>query len=356
MKAKDIQKVAVVGAGLMGSGIALEYAIAGLEVKVVDVTPEIARRSLGTIASKLDFLAGKGLIDEVRCKQALEGISAADGLDDAVVSADLVVECVLEKLGLKQEIFGHLEAVCKADAILATNTSGISITRISSRLQTAHRVVGTHYWNPPYLMPLVEVIAGERTSSETVATVGELLQRIGKIPIIVRKEIPGFVWNRLQFALLRECFHLVEQGVVSVEDIDLVVKKGLGRRLSLIGPFETADIGGLDTFLSVGEYLLPELSCQKQPSQLFTDKIRRGELGTKSGKGFYSWSQDRIENTQQFRSVCRSRAARRAEKSQVPVPRCRATVPCGGDRYESTARLPALTVPLRELTEYHGSR
>jgi len=145
-------------------------------------------------------------------------------------------------------------------------------------------------------MPLVEVIAGERTSSETVATVGELLQRIGKIPIIVRKEIPGFVWNRLQFALLRECFHLVEQGVVSVEDIDLVVKKGLGRRLSLIGPFETADIGGLDTFLSVGEYLLPELSCQKQPSQLFTDKIRRGELGTKSGKGFYNWSQDRIEN------------------------------------------------------------
>ena len=297
MKAKDIQKVALIGTGLMGSGIALEYAIAGFEVSVVDATPELAKRSLDTIASKLDFLVGKRLIDEARRKQALAGISAADRLDDAVVSADFVVECVPEKLELKQEIVSRLEASCKADAILATNTSGISITRIGSGLQTAHRVVGTHYWNPPYLMPLVEVIAGEKTSSETVATTRELLQRIGKIPIIVRKDIPGFCWNRLQFAVLRECLHLVEQGVVGVEDIDLVVKKGLGRRLSLIGPFETADIGGLDTFLSVSEYLFPELSCQQQPPQFFRDKIRRGDLGVKSGKGFYSWSQDRIENT-----------------------------------------------------------
>lgn len=303
MKAKDIQKVAVIGGGLMGSGIALEYAVAGLEVSIVDATPELAKRSIDNIASKLDSLVSKGLLDEAQRKQGLENISAADSLDEAVVPADLTVECVLEKLDLKQEIFSHLEASCKADTILATNTSGISITHIGSGLQTAHRVVGTHYWNPPYLLPLVEVIAGERTSSETVATMRELLQRIGKIPIIVKKEVPGFCWNRLQFALLRECLHLVEQGVVSVEDIDLVVKKGLGRRLSLIGPFETADIGGLDTFLSVGEYLFPELSCQKQPPSLFADKIRRGELGVKSGKGFYSWSQDKVENTLNLRDA-----------------------------------------------------
>lgn len=301
METGDIQEVAVVGAGLMGGGIALDYALGGLAVSIVGRGPESGERALSTIGSRLHFLVEQGLISEEQRQRAASRLRAASSLEQAVCRADLVVESVPEDMALKREVFSRLESLCKRDAILATNTSGISITRIGLSLRTAHRLVGTHYWNPPYLMPLVEVTAGEKTSPRTVAAVKALLERAGKIPIIVKKDIPGFIWNRLQFALLRECLHLVEQGAASVEDIDLVVRKGLGRRLSLIGPFETADLGGLDVYFSICEYLFPELGCDAVVPGFFADKVRQGELGVKSGKGFYEWSRDKARQTVELR-------------------------------------------------------
>lgn len=307
MRAENIRRVAIIGAGLMGSGIALEYAGAGLLVSLVDANPEMPERALRTIKSNLSFLVEEGIIEDRQAQEASKNMVVAQSLEEATREAELVVECVPEDLTLKRELFRKLENICMQDAILATNTSSISITKIGSSLATAHRVVGTHYWNPPYLMPLVEVTAGAKTSSETLSTIGELLRRIGKVPIVVKKDIPGFIWNRLQFALLRECLNLVEQGVASVEDIDQVVRKGLGRRLALVGPFETADLGGLDVFHSICLHLFPELSNSVAPPRFFTDKVGRGELGVKTGKGFYDWGEKSAQDKINYRNSNLSR-------------------------------------------------
>ena len=286
-----VLNIAVVGAGIMGHGVAQEYATAGFNVSIYAL-PRARPHVVARMETNLALLVRDGLVTAEQARAAVVRVKVPETMAEAASEADFVVEAVVENLAVKQDVFRELDAICPAHAILATNTSGISITAIASATGRPDKVVGTHYWNPPYLMPLVEVIRGKDTSDDTVATTRALLERVGKTPIVVRKDVPGFLWNRLQFALLREASWLVENGICSVEDVDLVVQKGLGRRLSLMGPFETADFGGLDTFAAIAGYLWKELSCETEP-RLVLERTEKGDLGVKSGHGFYDWPEDK---------------------------------------------------------------
>ena len=243
--------ILVIGAGLMGSQIACEYAIGGHVVSVSSRDPATLSQRLGPL---LDLAGRLGLtsepIDDVRRR-----ISAAGG--DS--GCDLVVESIPEDLALKIDVLRPVARQC-VGAVVATNTSSLSITRIGDEIGAPERTIGTHYWNPPLLMPLVEVIAGDRTRPDVVERVRGILAGLGKDPIVVARDVPGFVWNRLQLAVMREALWLVEGGVVSAADLDAIVRRGLARRWRLVGPFEAAALGGADTWRRIGENLLPELS------------------------------------------------------------------------------------------------
>ena len=208
-------------------------------------------------------------------------------------------EAVAEKLELKREIFQRLDAICPPDVILATNTSVISITEIAERARNKERIVGTHFWNPPYLVPLVEVVRGMHTSPQTVDGAYDLLKCVGKHPVRVMKDVPGFVGNRLQHALWREAISIVENGVADAATVDEVVKSGFGLRLPVLGPLENADLVGLDLTFQIHDYILKYLERSTQPSPLLKQKVEAGELGFKSGVGFQEWSEERISKTRE---------------------------------------------------------
>ncbi len=297
----DIRQVAIVGAGLMGFGIAMEYALAGMEVRILTSRPETAPRALQNLRDSLAMLVKEGLLQEAAASQSQRRVRAAQDLADAVSDADLVVESAPERLELKQDLFRQMDVLCPAHTILATNTSALSITCIAAATNRPDRVVGTHYWNPPHLMPLVEVTYGEKTSEETVNAVCEVLERQGKTPIRVRKDVPGFVWNRLQNALMREWLWLLENGVVTCEELDLVAQKGLGRRLLTAGFCKAVDLGNLDVWAAVHGYMLKHISSSTEVSPVLTEKIAKGEFGVRTGKGFYTWSPEMVQEVKEER-------------------------------------------------------
>ncbi len=272
----------MVGVGLMGHGIAQVFACAGHRVDVYDEREEARASVLDRVRANLRFLGE----DE----RGAEGIAVHDSLEAAVEQADVVFEAVSENLAVKQELFYRMSALVSGDTILATNTSVMAVGEIGSRAHDRGRVVGTHWWNPPYLIPLVEVTQAETTRPETVQRMMGLLERAGKSPIHVRKDVPGFVGNRLQHALWREAFALVDAGVCDAETIDLVVKKSFGLRLPVLGPMENADMIGLDLTLSVHEYVLPHLDRTPGPAPILRRHVAEGRLGMKTGRGFRAWS------------------------------------------------------------------
>jgi 3-hydroxybutyryl-CoA dehydrogenase len=206
-----------------------------------------------------------------------------------------VEEAVPEVLDLKLKVFREIEGLCSEEVMLATNTSGLSVTSIGSSCQYPERVVGFHWVNPPELVPLVEVIRGKHTNIETAQLASDLAQKLGKVPIIIRKEVPGFAMNRLQFAVLREALYLVEEGVLSPEDVDKAMSYGLGFRYPWLGPMKTADLGGLDVFHSIASYLFRDLSSMKEPPESFRRLIDEGKLGIKTGRGFYDYENESTE-------------------------------------------------------------
>ena len=247
------------------------------------------------IRSNLTFLAQKGIGRAQDVEPALGRIKTTLQLEEAAAGAGLVIEAVAERLDLKQELFRKLDAMCPPGTILATNTSVISITEIAQKAENRGRIVGTHFWNPPYLVPLVEVVPGADTSPDVVDSVYEVLKEAGKHPVKVRRDVPGFVGNRLQHALWREAISIVDQGIADAATVDEVIKNGFGIRLPVLGPLETADMVGLDLTLQIDDYILRHLDRSTGPAAVLKEKVQEGDLGFKTGRGFQEWSAEAIE-------------------------------------------------------------
>lgn len=284
-----IKHVAVIGSGVMGHGIAQLYALAGFSVSLYDLQEELLHKAKASVEQSLDLLEKEGVITEQDKSSALERIVLTTDLQQAVAEADVITEAVPEVIELKWQLFSQLEQFAKPEAIIASNTSTFSIARLIEKAKLPHRFIITHFFNPAQLVPLVEIVRHEQTAEEVVTATVKLMERIGKAPVLLKKDVPGFIANRLQTALMREAFHLLEEGVASAEDIDTVMKAGIGFRWAFVGPIETADFGGLDTWQRVMDNLAPELDQSTAAPQIISEHVNKGELGTKSGAGIYSY-------------------------------------------------------------------
>ena len=285
----DQGRMAVIGAGLMGHGIAQIFAGKGWQVSLTDVDEAILSKAIQGITANLTFLAqnGIGAVEDV--EPALARIKTTLSLEEAAADEDFVIEAVAEWLDLKQDLFSKLDAMCPPRTILATNTSVMSITEIASKSTNRTRIVGTHFWNPPYLVPLVEVVPGNDTVPEAVDSTYDVLKKVGKHPVKVRRDVPGFVGNRLQHALWREAISIVDQGIADAATVDEVIKNSFGIRLPVLGPLETADMVGLDLTLQIHDYILRHLDRSTEPASVLKEKVKKGDLGFKTGKGFQEW-------------------------------------------------------------------
>jgi len=275
-------RIAVVGAGLMGHGIAQVFALAGHHVTITDSF----HANLDTVKARISA----NLRDLGDDEKAIDRVTPLGDLAQTVRDADFVVEAVSEDLPLKQKLFAQIENHVRPDTILASNTSVIPITAIMGGLQRRDRALGTHWWNPPYLVPLVEVIGTEWTSAQAIDWTMALHAAAGKKPAHVKKDVPGFIGNRLQHALWREAVSLVEHGICDAETVDTVIKAAFGRRLAVLGPLENADLVGTDLTLAIHKTVLPDIEAQPGPSPYLEKLVAEGKLGFKSGEGFRKWS------------------------------------------------------------------
>jgi 3-hydroxyacyl-CoA dehydrogenase len=292
-----VRRAAVIGTGTMGPGMGAVLARAGIETALYDVSTEALERAraaselAAAVLDRLDAVKEDG--GSLRFETELE--AALDG-------SDLVLEAVPEKLELKQEVFPQFEDVVAPEAVLASNTSGIPITKIANVCRHPERVVGLHWSNPPHLIPMIEVIPGEQTSQETVDAASALVRRIGYHPV-VEKEVAGFVENRILYAILRECLDLVDRGIIDPEGLDLNVRWGIGYKLAVIGPMELLDMAGLDIYNAVGSYLNPDLSTSGDVSSTIRDLIDKGRLGMKTGGGIYDYTPEQIDELRAKRAA-----------------------------------------------------
>lgn len=298
-------RVAVIGAGLMGHGIAQIFLAGGHPVALHDPNDEILNAAPKRISDI--FL----LLEQNSC--LTDNLSLHNTFSSAVTNADLVIEAGPEKLEVKKSIFKELCEHSKASAILATNTSAIPIGRIASVVTEPSRVIGAHFWNPPHLVRLVEVVQTEHTSTETIETTMAIFESIAMKAVHVKRDIPGFIGNRLQHAMKREAIALIAEGVCDAETIDTVVKNSFGARLAVLGPMEQSDLVGLNLTLDIYKTLLPTLDNTPEPPQLLVDKVAKGELGMKTGKGFRDWTP---ESAEQVRNDLRDFLAQQAKQTK----------------------------------------
>jgi len=296
-EALTFPSVAVIGAGLMGHGIAQIFALSGRRVWLNDLDEQLLEQAHENVRANLDLFVENELISQEAVKPALAKIQTTTSLEEAAEQADYVVEAVSENLLLKQSLFGKLDAICRPETILSSNTSVISITEIAAKADNRSRIIGTHFWNPPHLIPLVEVVPGDDTDPETVERAVTLLADVGKHPVRVKRDVPGFVGNRLQHALWREAVSIVDQGIAEAAEVDEVVKMGFGIRLPVLGPLENADLVGLELTHAVHDYILKHLTASPEPAPILKQKIDQGHLGFKSGRGLQTWSEQEIANT-----------------------------------------------------------
>lgn len=285
----EIRVVAMIGAGVMGSGIAQHFAQAGYEVMLFARSEETLMTARARIAKNQEAMIEAGLLSRPAAAEAISRIRTTSNLEEALRGTQFVHESVPEDLDLKRQIFASLDRHAPSEAVLSTNTSGISITAIGAATTRPERVVGLHWLNPPHLMPPVEVTRGTETSTAVVDFTCDFAHRIGRVPIRVEKDVPGFLWVRLQLALIREAVHLIEEGIASPEAVDLAVTAGLGLRWATVGPFQTIDLAGIQTFHAIADYLYPELSAVKQPQQSLTERVAQGNTGAQAGQGFYTY-------------------------------------------------------------------
>ena len=289
-------KAAVIGTGMMGPGIALTLALGDVDATILSRTQEGADKGRESAFFAGRLLAANDLITEQQYEHAKRRLRTSTAFEDTIANADLVIESAPEKLSFKQDLFARLDAIAKPEAVLTSNTSALSITAIAERCQRPERVLTTHFWNPPHLMPLVEIVMGARTDPAVADEVKELLARCGKVPVIVKKDRPGQLGNRLQMALVREAVNIVQEGIASVEDVDLAAKCGFGLRLPVYGILEHQDVVGLAMGLGIVDYVTPDLNNEPQAPQLMRDLVSQGRC-------FYDWStRDRsIEEVKRIR-------------------------------------------------------
>jgi 3-hydroxybutyryl-CoA dehydrogenase/5-formyl-3-hydroxy-2-methylpyridine 4-carboxylate dehydrogenase len=286
----------VIGTGTMGPGMGAVLARAGIETALYDVSAEALERA------KAGAELASGVLDRLETpKLDGGGLRFETELGAALAGAYFVLEAVPERLELKHELFPQLEAAVGPDAILASNTSGIPITKIAAVCEHPERVVGMHWSNPPHLIPMIEVIPGEQTSQATVDATSALVRHVGYHPV-VEKEVPGFVENRILYAILRECLDLVDRGIIDPEGLDLNVRWGIGYKLAVIGPMELLDMAGLDIYNAVGSYLNGDLSTSGEVSSTIRDLIAEGRLGMKTGGGIYDYTPEQIDELRMRRA------------------------------------------------------
>lgn len=296
MEKDHIKTIAIVGAGLMGTSIAQVFA--GADIKTILHDKEVSIDPLERISENISIMIGKGVLSDADRKRITGNISFCSSLKEAVSCADMVIECIFENMEQKQNLFCEIEKYCQKHCIMATNTSVMSPTQISAKLKNKSCFIGMHFWNPAHLIPLVELVLTENTHDYIARVCYDLLESAGKKPVICKKDIPGFIANRLQHALWREAISLVQKGIADPKTVDDAVKYGPGLRWPQLGPIENADMIGLDLTLNIHNYVLKYLEDSHKPSLILKEKVQAGELGFKTnGKGFYNFTQQEIDNS-----------------------------------------------------------
>jgi 3-hydroxybutyryl-CoA dehydrogenase len=295
-----IRRVGVAGTGMMGPGIAAVMALAGCEVNLVSRTEKNAGLGVAKAKALIDALVANRLAEPPDGADAHRRITGGTDVEGAVRSTDLFIESIAENLAVKQDYFARLDKAAP-DTILCSNTSGISITQIAAKCTKPERILTTHFWNPPHLMPLVEVVMGNATDASIARGVVELLRAAGKVPVLVRKDRPGQLGNRFLNALARECVNIVEEGIATPEEVDLAIKTGMGLRFPAYGIFEHLDLVGLDLAQAVQDYVIPDLSIVQGAGRLLKEKVAKGELGAKVGKGFLEWTPQKADQVREQR-------------------------------------------------------
>ncbi|MED3786769.1 3-hydroxyacyl-CoA dehydrogenase family protein [Peribacillus frigoritolerans] len=289
-----IKKIAIIGSGVMGSGIAQSFAVSGYFVTINDIKKELLYHAQNRISENLSLLIEEGALTDREKQGVLANITYSVDLEGAVRDADFIIEAIPEVIELKLNLYQQLEKIIKPDAIVASNTSTFPISQLMEKASFAERMVITHFFNPGHLVPLVEIVQHDETKPEIVKTTMDLMRKIGKSPILLKKEIAGFIANRLQTALMREAFYLLKEGVADAEDIDTAITAGPGFRWAFTGPIEIADFGGLDTWQRVFDNVSPVLDQSKEAPDLIRGLVAEGKLGTKSGEGIFTYEESTV--------------------------------------------------------------
>ncbi|MET0959917.1 MAG: 3-hydroxyacyl-CoA dehydrogenase NAD-binding domain-containing protein [Psychrobacillus psychrotolerans] len=284
-----MENISIIGCGTMGHSIALSAAWAGMNVKVYGVNEQDLTVAVKGLNNKLTVMIDNDVFNQEEATRIKESIHLSISLEEVVDNATFIIEVIPEVLDLKKDMYKKLENLVREDAVIASNTSGFKPTLLAEEMEYPNRFVVTHFWNPAHLIPLVEVVIGEQTNSHTVERAMQVMNDMKKKPILLNKEIPGFIGNRLQYALFREAQSLLDAGVATKEDIDAAVTYSIGRRLPVTGPLMTADMGGLDVFSAISNYLFEDLSTDQKSGKILTELVEEKKMGDKSGEGFYLW-------------------------------------------------------------------
>lgn len=290
-----IKRAAIIGLGTMGPGIAARLARGGLEVRAHDISQAALERARGA----LDL--ADGVLDRLDIKAPPSGagtVRFVPTIAEAVDGAELVIENVPENIDIKAETYRAIDPLIGSSVIVATDTSGIPISKLQAHISHPERMVGMHWSNPPHIIPMIEVIGGAKTAPETVATIRDLIRSIGLLPVVVKKDVPGFVENRVLYALLREAVDLVERGVIEPEDLDTCVSWGIGYKIAVIGPMALLDMAGLDIYKSVSSFLNADLSSRDDVAPMVLEKTAASKFGIKSGEGMFSYTPEQIKALQ----------------------------------------------------------
>jgi 3-hydroxybutyryl-CoA dehydrogenase len=310
-----IKKVLVVGAGTMGNSLAFLYARGGFEVTLVDKNPQALERALKLIKSTAGTMVKGGVISEQEAGEIPKRVRASSGIEEAGGNVDLAVETVDEDPATKKLIFSLLDEHCPEHAILTSNTSALNVFEIIE-VKRPERVAITHFFAPPHIIPLVEVIPHKDMSPEVVQTILSTLESLGKTTLLLKEYIPGFIVNRIQRAIARESFSLVDRGIVSVEEMDKAVKASLGIRLPVVGIMQTYDFTGLDTTTKIGKETRIDLAPATGPSRTISEKLAKGEFGVKTGKGLYDYSGRTMEEVLETRDLNYLRILRAIQQTE----------------------------------------